>query len=71
MRDPWVWPDNPAYPPQPHLRYPLTPKDADPNQKTYYAELLTSAEDIIVLSALQQYHAENRYNFPKEHSGGT
>ena len=32
-RDPWVWPDNPAYPPQPHLRYPLTSKDEDPNKK--------------------------------------
>ena len=33
MRDPWVWPDNPAYPPWPHLRYPLTSKDEDPNKK--------------------------------------
>ena len=33
MRDPWVWPDNPAYPPQPHLRYPFTSKDEDPNKK--------------------------------------
>ena len=34
-QDPWVWPDNPAYPPWPHLRYPLTSKDEDPNKKTY------------------------------------
>ena len=33
MRDPWVLPDNPAIPPQPHLRYPLTSKDEDPNNK--------------------------------------
>ena len=33
MRDPWVWPDNPAYPPWPHLRYPFTSKDEDPNKK--------------------------------------
>ena len=32
-QDPWVWPDNPAYPPWPHLRYPLTSKDEDPNNK--------------------------------------
>ena len=32
-QDPWVWPDNPAYPPWPHLRYPLTSKDEDPNKK--------------------------------------
>ena len=33
MRDPWVWPDNPAYPPWPHLRYPFISTDEDPNKK--------------------------------------
>ena len=58
MRDPWVWPDNPAYPPQPHLRYPLTSKDEDPNKKILARQSCSRVQrTILFYLAHSGYHA--------------
>ena len=51
-RDPWVWPDNPAYPPQPHLRYPLTSKDEDPNKKILARQSCSRAQRTLLFYLL-------------------
>ena len=57
-QDPWVWPDNPAYPPQPHLRYPLTSKDEDPNKKILARQSCSRAQrTILFYLAYPAYHA--------------
>ena len=58
MRDPWVWPDNPAYPPWPHLRYPLTSKDEDPNKKILARQSCSrERRTILFYLAHSAYHA--------------
>ena len=51
-QDPWVWPDNPAYPPQPHLRYPLTSKDEDPNKKILARQSCSRAQRTLLFYLL-------------------
>ena len=58
MRDPWVWPDNPAYPPWPHLRYPFISKDEDPNKKILARQSCSRAQRILLFYlAHSAYHA--------------
>ena len=51
-QDPWVWPDNPAYPPQPHRRYPLTSKDEDPNKKILARQSCSRAQRTLLFYLL-------------------
>ena len=56
-QDLWVWPDNPAYPPpQPHLRYPLTSTDEDPNKRFVRQSCSRAQRTLLFYLTHTEYH---------------